>query len=280
MATVVDNLSNRENSEIRPRNVIAKYAQSVLRPFDLLAELSIVSRYKIRDGFITPNSFFYNVVSGVWSLALLFAYFFSTFRKFFTAGLEGYTFVKLYTNILIFSLYLSENVATYFTNVMQRYDNVILALRIQNICDIFKADGKSLKKYILLNWIYLSSLVFFQVIWIISYSVGFSSVVSPDETITNMFYLIFDSNLLCFGRLLRLILQPLKVWVDDARKSSGIAVSESEFYWKRKFRVYMDIVEAYEIVGKNYETLVSLHKLGKCGPDKMLNILMNNRRIV
>ena len=154
-----------------------------------------------------------------------------------------------------------ENVVYFCTNVMQRYSNVILALRIQNICEMFKANGKSLKTYIFMNWIYLFAVIFNHVIWLISYTISFSSVTSFDEIITNTFYLIFDSTILYFGRLMKLILQPLEIWVDDARKSVIMDDTENEFYWKIKFRVYMDIVEAYEVVGKNCEIRVSQFSL-------------------
>ena len=257
MSTHEENLRNRGNNEIPSTNMIKKYVQSVVRPFDLMAALYILSKYKTKNGFVAPNSFFYNVVSGVWSLVFIITYFLSLFRKFFTTGLEGYNFVNLFTNILIFFLYFMENVVNFCTNVMHRYSNVILALRIQNICEMFKVNGESLKTYIFMNWIYLFAVIFNHIIWLISYNISFSSVTSFDEIITNTFNLIFDSNMLYFGRLMKLILQPLEIWVDDVRKLIIMNDTGNEFYWERKFRVYMDIVGAYEEVAKKCEIRVS-----------------------
>lgn len=72
-----------------------------------------------------------------------------------------------------------------------------------------------------------------------------------------MFYIIFDINVLYPAKLLKLMSELLRVWVDDAQKAEIVEDLEVETHWNRKYKIYTEVFEAYVFIAKIFPSLVS-----------------------
>ncbi|XP_047027778.1 uncharacterized protein LOC124635870 [Helicoverpa zea] len=144
----------------------------------------------------------------------------------------------------------------YFVNIKQKNSNVIFALRIQRLCEIFKIHGKSLKNSIHINWIYVIALNCYHVFWVSFFHYAFSSYgFSIEELVINYFNIQFDISALYASRVMRLTWQTLTTWVGEV----NVEITEeedNEFYWNKMISVYKTILETYDIARKSFQLLI------------------------
>lgn len=253
MDVVIESVSN-----VYDNILIDKDVQAWLKPWNLIDSLFICSKYNIRDNVISPNSFFYNIISVISGLILALLYFFCNLKASFYVTWEGLAYAKYVNYSIMVAAYFIGVILIYFVNIKQKNSNVIFALRIQRLCEIFKIHGKSLRNSIHINWIYVIALNCYHVFWVSFFHYAFSSYGFPiEELVINYFNIQFDISALHASRVMRLTWQTLTTWVEAEVKVEITEEEDNEFYWNKIISVYKTILETYDIARKSFQLLVS-----------------------
>ncbi|PZC77050.1 hypothetical protein B5X24_HaOG200699 [Helicoverpa armigera] len=252
MSVVEDGISNSND-----RNVIGKDAQAWLKPWNLMDALFICSKFKIKDNVISSNSLFYNIMSITSCLVLVLIYFYCIFKDCFHIAWEGLLLAKYVHYCFEYLVYVIGVIIAYFFNIKNRHSNVVFALKIQRICEIFKIHGKSLKSLIVLNWVLVIVLNSYQVFWVFFFYYAFSRYGFPiEELVPNYFNIQFDVNAVHTSRIMKLMWQTLRTWLEGLQNVYIVEDEDVEHYWRKIIAVYKEIIEAYDIFRKSFQVLV------------------------
>lgn len=243
-------------NENKKRDNILKDYQALFRPFTIVQNVFMLSKYKLKNNTVQPNSTFYNVLSIVYSLALLICHHFSTFRPFYAnkckgSLLERYVCVMQESPVLWLGIFI--NVCT---NIVQRQNNVLFVLKIQNVCAFLRNSGSNIDKFTIFNWCNVIFDIGFQISWILIFNYAFTSTMHTYELLGNVIYVIFDTNIIYTITLMRFLLMAFRSWIDESKKWHLETNFNNRVYWNKMFGDYVDIYEAYEIVAKVFNPLV------------------------
>ncbi|PZC77072.1 hypothetical protein B5X24_HaOG200722 [Helicoverpa armigera] len=238
-------------------NVVEKEVLSLFKPFRMMHALFVTAKYKIKDDVISANTLLYTCMSGFTSIVILVFYFFSIFQTAFVFKWEGLNLAKQVCNIFIYAIYLMGSMMNFCSDIINKDFNVLLVYKIQSICETLKIKGKSLKNFIMINWIYVITLNVYHMWWIVFFSYAFSSSYLYYEVVTNYFYIIFDMNVLYGMRVMKIIRQPLQIWLEEVRNLNSVIDEDYEYFWNKMFKIYEETLETYQIFAKIFRSVVS-----------------------
>ncbi|PZC77073.1 hypothetical protein B5X24_HaOG200723 [Helicoverpa armigera] len=253
----IDSKPSFEKSELSSNNVIEKDVQALLKPFNVIFALFISSKYRIQNDVIYQNTLLYKILSGISYTFLIAGYFYSIFRTAFIYKWEGINFTKQWCNVFIYAIYFLCCVINYHTNIVCSKINVVLVFKIQNISEILKVKGISLNDFIKFNWVYFTILNVYHVFWIVFFTIAFSDTYEYYEFLTNYVYILFDMSVLHGTRFLKVLRQPLKLWIREMRNSDSVLDEDNEYFWNNMFRIYEEILDTYQILTKTIQPVVS-----------------------
>ncbi|PZC77074.1 hypothetical protein B5X24_HaOG200724 [Helicoverpa armigera] len=240
------------------KQIIEKDVQSLFKPFNIMFALFFCSKYRIRNDVIHTNSLFYKVVSGICCLAIFIGYCISVFIKIFTIHLEGINYSKFCYNITVCALFFSGYTLIYYTHVIESNRNVLLMYKIQNIYKIVKTRGVFVKNFIKYNWIGVAVVALYQLLWILFFTIAFASNYEYYEVIANYVYVIFDLTGLYCVRIMRIIREPLRLWLDDVKNVQHVDHEGKASFWNKMLRIYLETLDAYQVAARTIQPGVSL----------------------
>ncbi|KAF9800111.1 hypothetical protein SFRURICE_016988 [Spodoptera frugiperda] len=270
--TVIDTEEDKE----RDKNL--KDFQALFKPFTIVQALFILSKYKIENNVIKPNSTFYNILSAIFSIALLLCHNYITFRPFYVDEWDETLLAKYVCSIQETPLLWLATLMNVYTNILHTQNNAIFAVKMQNVCGILRNNGGSIHTFIILNWFNIVSVISFQITWILIFKYAFSSIYHTYELVGNMVYIIFDTNIVYTITVMRFLSKAFLSWIDETKKCQLAINCNSKHFWNKMFRDYVDIYEAYEIAAKvlnplyTFTAVISLFWLYK---DVLLFILLS-----
>lgn len=238
-------------------NSVGKELQSALKPINMMLAIFFCAKYKIRNNMIKSNSVFNNIISVFAMIILTCCCYYSTFDSKFLVNVNGFIYIQHLAKIYVFLVVVLGNILSCFTNISQKYNNVLFVIKIQAIYTKLKIN-KSLKRFILPNWISVIALIFYHISWIL-FSHFVIDFLDFGITITNEIWLTLDMNILYATRIMKLLTNPLKSWMKNARMTECVYNSEKETFWNTMLEVYMEIFEAYKIFEKTFKQLVLVY---------------------
>lgn len=237
--------------------VINRQLETILKPLNIMQNLILSQKYKIQDDVITPNSIFYRCLS--------------LLSVFMTTSVCIYSIRSSYTSkprgalsLIILISYMFSNFIdgvgywlNFFTNVKNRQNNVFLFLKLQNAFKFFKIDGIY---YAFVNWTIVVAVIGFYIFFVWFFWLSIEGFDAADILVTG-FFIIFDLNILYASRLLNLLSCCLEMWVKNVNSLGYSDEVDNETYWIRIFNVFLDVLDAYQLIQKTFQTLVSILKI-------------------
>lgn len=217
-----------------------------------MQSLFLCSKYKIRDNIVTANETYSCVFScAVGLFIIIFSHLYSLF--------QDSTFGIRVKGMLSFLIYLGAIgnmvccvtgfILNYYTSWLHRHDNVFLLLKIQNAFKNLQIDSRKFKSLVV-------ALNCYHYFWLGYFCCIFEAFRWWD-IINSYVAILFDVNCIYMTRLLHLLTQYLKEWMKLLNRPGSIEESDDEAYSIRVFNVFMDILDAYQLLKKTYEVLVS-----------------------
>lgn len=234
---------------------VAKEVQLIFKPLHIVQSAFMLSKYTIKEDLIQPNSFVYNVISGISNLIIYMVILYAILRNCIGIDMEHVNHVIFYTTLQCIPILCVGGITNFTTNVFYRHTNVLLAIKIKNFYEFLKINKRSLKIFAIVNWVSAMSVVFFQLIWIIYFYFAFSAFAQISQLIWNMIYIIFDINILFATRVLKFITMALRLWVKKATES--MLKFESRTYWNKMHKLFEEILEGFELLRITFQPLVS-----------------------
>lgn len=232
--------------------IIDKDLQSTIKPLHIMETLLMSSKYKIRNDCIKTHCVSYHIVS-----------FIATILKVLVSIYASMQAVEVYgkTNMLCFSIvydtfYFSIGCClNFYSNVTHRHSNIALLLKIQKVQRNFKISAIENVK---INWYWFFVITSYYFIFVISfhhlYNLGDVTI-----SLSLLFFICFDFNIIYVAKILNILCSSVKVWMQELQRSGYLARSEYECYWENMFEVFLEILEAYQLLQKTFEQLVSVH---------------------
>lgn len=240
-------------SEVLIDNKVEKYLQSVLRPLNLIQAFFLCSKYTIRDNFITSNSYLYNFI-GLFSTLIFRSI--GLYNMFSNQWYDSKLFIY-WSSICDFVFYSMGYFLNNYTNITQGDNNVLLVLKIQQICRVLKINGKNLRNMVIYNWISVISLNSFLIFLILYINYTVCPHIKIIHIMATFVTMSFDMNIVYALLVMKLLTKTLGIWIEDVRSSANREDSERESYWKTMFNVYLNIQEAYNLIEETFRPLVS-----------------------
>lgn len=233
--------------------VINKQLQSILKPINILHTFLSSNKYKIRDNVITPNSFRDCFLSLIPVLIIISC-------SIYSLKLTYTTFPSGTLNLVIRTSYtisvVSDGIVSclnYLANVKNRQNNVLLISKLLNPGMLFKINGK---KHLIINWASIVTVICFYILFDLYFWYSIEGLNVVDIIITT-YFITFDLNLIYVTRLLNLLSCYLESWIQDVKSFGYTAEVDNEIYWIKMFDVFSDVLEAYKLIQKTFEKLVS-----------------------
>lgn len=249
-------------------NNVDEEFQNLLRPLNLIQSIYFYPKYRIRDNFITSNSYATKLLAFFVTIGYIIIPFYQMVVR-----ITGHTSIIGIKKVFIVPDYFAfaNSVFGFGINflscVLLSNSNISLVLRLQEAYRILICSKSKLKTLIIYNWISIIALLATDVI----ISVSFLYVLN-NLSLFNVFpyfiYMSFDFNIIYAICMSRMLSKTIVMW--NLRVSG-----EDELCWKKMSNAYMNILEAYALYGKVFQSYVStlnlLHLIkyyhGKCSEE-------------
>ncbi|PZC77066.1 hypothetical protein B5X24_HaOG200716 [Helicoverpa armigera] len=254
----IESISPEASNEETVNNKIDKDLQSVLRPLNLMQAIVICSKYRISDNKIKPHSRLYNWLG----FTLVIAFRILSIHKLLTSNYPSNVsrlVAFLYMiNIFDFVFNAIGFFLNSYVNIIHRYNNVWLVLKLQHIHRILNINSKNLQMLIIYNWISAIS-IYIVFIMYMCYISLFFPVFSVFGTIVTFSTISFDINVIHALLLIKLLRQTLRMWILkllDLKNTD--TVSNDESLWTQMFDAYKNILDVYKMIEKLFKLMVSI----------------------
>lgn len=245
------------NIEARPSRVsilIDEQLFSILRPLNVMLTLSLSAKYKLKDNTISVNSVFYNIFSFVSLLFITVSVHYFFLSQFLTSDtsdtLSAVIFIGYTVNSVACDI---GSLAFLYTNYKHRKNNMLLVLKIQNAFKNLKIDAR---RQIKTNWALVVALNFYY----FCFDVYFSNLVQRFriwDVLNIHLFMGFDLNVIYVSVLLNLLSHMTEEWIKEVNRSGLCGELDNKAYWMRMFNVFLDVMEAYQMIVKCFQNLVS-----------------------
>ena len=219
--------------------------QRIVQPFNIMLSVFFSSKYKIKNSYITRCDKKYPIL--MFSI-ISFCNMFSAYN-FFTDSKDTH---KVYALFLIcFTVYCIDYVLLITYNITNSRSNISLILNIQEIHRSI-GNSKSVRNYIIWNWIILMSMITVFVSAVSSFV-----ILNPNTTFVDLSngLMLFEIELnLMYGiRLMTLLTMYLKEWVKILLHIDG----ENNEFSEKLIKIYDKILEAYSLYKTCFRIFVS-----------------------
>lgn len=263
-------LSRRTNFQIQLENYIDKEIQSMLLPLDLIQNIFLFPKYRIKNNCIYPNTLMSNLISACG--VIIFMFFFV--HHIYDVGHYNYIREKLdfaymnsYADIFMYGIGFSIN---YINRLTQATSSIMFVLKVQNV-HRFLNNGSYFDRFIVSNWICMVAIVCFYLVIITLVTVIFK--LSIYTLMKSLCLMCFDCNVIYAIRLIQLLTHKLHLWDIEAQNFRRLEDSSTKDYCKRMFQVYSHILECYNLFRSIFQYLVNNNLLYVfyCHPNLQFN---------
>ncbi|PZC77802.1 hypothetical protein B5X24_HaOG200684 [Helicoverpa armigera] len=242
--------SHRPSQLLLFTNKLDKDVQRILKPFNIILTIFFSSKFKIRNGYITPCDkklhiilFICVIFLNAWSVYEMRVY------------ISGKASIIINSQI-IFSFLLIICFFTYFilifSNIAYCQSNILLIYTIQDIHRAMR-NSSSFKNYITWNWITILICICFDILIMSSYCMLLSKIhiFSVSTLYLNM---ASEINVFYCIRVLAFLIMSLEEWIENV-----LVVKSDDYceeYCGKLFKVYQDIIKAHKLLQNCFRLLV------------------------
>ncbi|PZC79306.1 hypothetical protein B5X24_HaOG201003 [Helicoverpa armigera] len=238
------------NEGLGRENVVEKYLQRIFQPLDIMQAIFLSTKYKIRDNIITPIGRIYSFISISGEFGLMIVYYFLYIHTdIWTDNINHFIF-----GVVDFILYFCGVLLNPLVNVIQKLNNVLLVLKLQNIHRVLNMNENYFKHIIISNWIFSFTVSNFQLLWLCGYYYAFYNI-GVDNILTVYICIRFDMNVVYATRTIKLLCKSLEKWTEDLWRSGYFEDSDDQ-YWDRMFEAFLDTIKAFHIIETIYQQTV------------------------
>lgn len=244
----------RHNTKDLLYNHLNKTIQRFLKPLNLLQNLFLIPKYKIRHNFITANGLISKIMS--FCIRLLFITLFIQ-QLIFTDGsfysninktLHFLDQIDSYLLIMSFILF-------YIQSIFYSSENVQVIVLIKEISGLIKIKAIAMKKLILCNWIiFVLSLVDTFVLHVLFHV--YYNYFDIYDIVYDIFVTIMHLSIVYTMRIIKL----LKIFLDDLTARIGSIADDSNTEEVNYEDVYIacdKVLKTYRIHTKSFQSQVS-----------------------
>lgn len=236
------------------KNIIVEDFQSMLRPLNLMQNIFFCAKYRIRNNFITKNSYCYKYLPILLCLAYI-TYLACLIYSFIYLLHFDVLFLSIALSIFyqFFSCFLGY-LLNIISNTIHKKNNILLVLKIQDVYTRLKINRKDIKYLVIFNW---AAVVTLNVLYIIEKTdfdpeITIYRVINVLFTYTNV---LFELNVVYTVFFVKLLRKVLNVWVEETKTPRSEDL-QSVCHWNSMFKVYTNILEAYQLFQETFRLLV------------------------
>lgn len=240
------------NNEVLLNNVLEKDFQKMIFPLNLMQNIVLLTKYQIRDNFVTSNSQYISIFSLCITLFLA-----TTWIEFVVQHLLIYINSKEYVAItsLFYDLFFIPFclILNYVQNVYLSNENVKLILKLHKIEKV-TGFSKNNPSFTIWNWATTLSMFLFVILAILKSFISLS----------NLFYFFIGYsliiNIIYAARIIALLKKYLKTWTNLLNVNLPNHLMEKQsriFQHESLYKCYVNIFNAYNIFKKTFQVMVS-----------------------
>lgn len=245
----------RNNTEILLNNHLNEELQKFLKPLNLLQNLFLLPKYKIRGNFITPNDL--KCKLKCLGIALLFTVL--VIYKYFNRNIDIFGLkVNITFKLISLSNYvfcIVNVVLIEIQTIFQSGRNVVVVVLIKDIYGFIKRKNLTLKKLILSNWIGLVLMLFSTYIVYIAFHVYLKyfdifDLFRDTVLMVSLFNMMYTVAII---KLLKIFLEE----VTDRIRSMQDDSDTDDLDYDQISLTYEKILRAFKIHSKSFQYAVS-----------------------
>lgn len=227
----------------KPDKCVQEDLKLPMKPFHFAQSLFVCARYKINYGVITANSLSYDIVSIIVSLTVISAFVYSK------VNLTTSYFVNIGHIILVSIGYFMMCC----NNIIQKHNNVLLAILTQKLQSFFK-NKDLMKRFTIHNWIcVIIYFVYYTFVHIYFYTVFGTNDLF--DFLMNYCIPLFEMSVLHAAAFMKFLWECLGLWLEDVQKSDFSVQWTRD--WDKMFEVYMDLLNIYKLTEQTFGPIVS-----------------------
>lgn len=238
--------------EVVTDNFVDKDVQSMLRPLNLMTNIFFNPFYRIKNGFITPNSCISNCLTFCFLIFALCLFFYRSYdRVRMKAGvIKSVSVINIdyFTDAFV-------TIFRYTVIVLYSKNNAMFVLNFVKV-NRFLNDEVGFKRFIFGNWVSVVSLFFINVflIFYICLMLGLPSY----NLICGCIYESMDIHVLYAIRLINLLKHKIQLWNCKVFELQSVPNgSLKKGLYKKMFQSYFDILHCYDFYKSFFQFLVS-----------------------
>ncbi|PZC79301.1 hypothetical protein B5X24_HaOG200998, partial [Helicoverpa armigera] len=227
-----------------PGDFIDNDVKRMLRPLRLIHFFSFCPYYRLKGNLILPNSLCSKLLSFCVTMFFMFLFAYRCYdHRYIRQQRRNVAFHTINSYVLV--LISCFGVLSNFISALQSKLNVKFVLKIQDV-HAFLNDSKVFKRFIYRNWIFVISIICYEVFgWI---SVNTLLKLSYMDVLCGAASMSFNVNIVNATRLIVLLQDKLNLWNDRVLQLEGMeSNSDTEDYCQKLYQKYIDIMECYDI---------------------------------
>lgn len=239
-------------------NRIDDYLHAFLKPLELPQKALVQAKFTIRDNFITPNPYMYNIISFVFTMFITITYVYYLKTTYFPRmefGMSTFIFFLCCFAIIFVFVFL-------FVHKVFCGDCIIhLIVNIQEARNTIKFYKNNDKDLIMGNWMYITlSFISYFIIDSIENYVEFRFLVIVNDVL----FFFYETSLVYAIRVLKLIRKSVNVWREEMKirekKCLNANSDESKYIinnWNEMEKGFSRLSKAYHAYKKVFSFSVS-----------------------
>lgn len=248
--------SNR--CEVLLYNNVDTDLQDMLRPLNFIQTIYLSPKYTIKDGYITPNSLFCNILSAAGAIVFFSICVYRILTASKIGTFEGFSTTLLITKYFDAILFSLGFVANAYVSIRLSHLNVLLYLKLQAI-KTFVPCKKIMQKVKYYSIVLIIGLIIVRLIMYIHFhwSLGYLSYL---DLITDLGVISFDLNLVYASSIVKFLgynLEELNkeiLRIDEIKATMDEEGSKPD--WNGIRRTYLKFSEAYNYFKDAFRILV------------------------
>lgn len=235
-------------------NFIDKDVQSVFFPLNLIPNIILFPKYRIKDNHIRPNSLLTNVVSFIATVVIVIFLYgrvsdlhnHPTIRS-SSATAYGTAFIGFIINSIGF-------IINYILNLKHSRCNIMFVVKFQQI-HRFLNNKTDFKFFIVRNWI----LIMLTLVFYFCYAISISTLLQ--YPIYKSFYgfisIYCDANIIYAIRLLMLLTHKIDLWKVEVQNLQQKENGSHKDYCTKMLEAYQNILHCYVLYKSSFQFMVS-----------------------
>lgn len=252
----IEVLGQQNYTEVLLNNRIENNLQALLLPLNILQNIFCVPKYRIRDNYITPNSFTSQCLCFLGTSLYVSLYGYQIYQL--TVRNTISTDVTRFTSAINIShniIHVITCLLVYIVTQRHSNDNIQFLIKIQNVYRTTKFDRKHLKNLTIWNWVYVI-IIICNSIMMHAYFHARLKYFDLIELILDIYKIGLGLNIIYSVSMLKLITSTTYSWLEDVNQKKEREDYVS--YWKNMSSANFDILESYCHFKKAFEELVSI----------------------